>query len=123
MANHHRARLLESSDQSDHIANELCHRVSGYVVWCVGLAVASLIWGDGVEAGVGKSAKLVAPGVPPFGEPVEQDDERTSARLGNVHVDSVGFDLTVRDLIHDVQVNQLVAPAGARGPGRGRKLS
>ena len=120
MTNHDRARLLESSDQPDYIANQLHHRVSGDVVWGVGLAVTALVRGDGVKAGIGESNELVAPRVPPFGEPMQQDNERTRTGLGDVHVNSVGLDLTVRDLNHDMQVNQLMAPAGAHCPGRAK---
>jgi hypothetical protein len=60
----------------------------------------------------------VAPRVPPFGETMEKDDERARAGLRNVHVNSVGIDLTMSDLCHDLQINQFAAPAGTQCPGR-----
>ena len=72
----HRRSLAERVEQADHVADQVQERVLLDLLRRVGLAVAAHVGRDGVEAGLGQGAELVAPGVPGFGKAVAEDDER-----------------------------------------------
>jgi len=59
--------------------------------------VPPLVRSEDAEAGGGERLDLMAPGVPEFGEAVEEDHQRTpfGARLDRVQADAVGGDRAV----------------------------
>jgi hypothetical protein len=88
----HRLPLAQGIEEADHVAHQVQLGVALAPFGPVGPAIAALIGGHGVVAGLGQRDELVAPGVPGFGEAVEQDDERPRAALGDVHADAVSLD-------------------------------
>ena len=58
----------------------------------VAAAVATQVGGDDAVAGGREAAQLVAPGPPELREPVQEQDEWTAARLGDVVAGAVGRD-------------------------------
>ena len=76
--------MAESVDDAGHIRGHLDHCV---VLDCGrggGAPVAAQVRGDGVIAGVSQCGELAAPGVPQFGEAVQQQDQRAVSGLGQV---------------------------------------
>jgi hypothetical protein len=67
------------------------------------VAVAALIGGDHVKAGVGERRHLVPPGVGELRKTVAQHDRRVSGIAGLVHAqrDAVDIDVSDRRLAHD----------------------
>ena len=67
---------------------------------CAGAAVAALIRSHRVIASGGERGELMPPGVPALREAVQQQDERTLPRLGDVHVQAAGLHVTMGNLGH-----------------------
>ena len=106
MANDNDASLFEGSEQADHVADQVQHRIRRDVLRGVGLAVAALVRRNRVVPGFGERRQLVAPGIPALREAVEQDDKGTLPRLHDVHVDTVGLDRSVADVRHPLTIGQ-----------------
>ena len=65
-------------------------------LWSVALAVAAHVRSDGVKARRGQRGELMAPGVPGLRKPVTQNYWRPLALLGNIEVDAVALDGSLR---------------------------
>ena len=87
----------ERVQERDHIAGQVQHRVLGDVGRRAGLAVAALVRRYRVVASGGEGGQLVTPRVPALRESVQQEHERAVAGLGDVHGQSAGLQLPVRD--------------------------
>ncbi len=91
----------ERVDEPDRVPRQVQDRVLVRLGGAAGAGVAALVGGDGVESGLGERGELVPPGVPAFGEAVQEQDERPFARLGDVHAQAaLGLDEAMRDLGH-----------------------
>ena len=100
MAGNDGSLFAERVQQADDVADHVQLRVLVDRLGAVGLAVAALVRGDSVEAGIGERGDLVPPRVPALREAVAHHDERAAAGLGDVHVDAVRLDGAVLDLGH-----------------------
>ncbi len=102
MAGDDRGGGVEDIEEADDVADEMELRVLIDRLGGIGLPVAALVGRNDVVARVGQRADLVAPRVPALRKAVAQHDERPVCRtgFGDVHVDPVGVDETVRDLGH-----------------------
>ena len=110
--------VAENVDNAGHIRGHLDHRV---VLDCGrggGAPVAAQVRGDGVIAGISQCGELAAPGVPQFGEAVQQQDQRAVSGLGQVDIDAVGVDGAVRDGGYGLAHCGASCPACGAGPGR-----
>ena len=76
------ARLTEMISDGENVGSEMGERVVGDAAWFAARVIAALIGNDDAEAGRGERFDLVAPGIPEFGEAVEEDDDRTVRRAG-----------------------------------------
>jgi hypothetical protein len=71
------ARLTEMIGDGENVGSEMRERVVGGAAGFAGCIVAALIGNDDAEAGGGESFDLLSPGIPEFGEAVEEEDDRT----------------------------------------------
>jgi hypothetical protein len=90
----------ERIQQANNVARQMKQGVLFNGVGPVGLAVAAHIGCDGVKASFRERLQLMAPGIPRFGEPMTQDDERTGATLGDMHANAVCFNETMFEFNH-----------------------
>ena len=100
MADDDRSLLTQRIQQPDHVAGQVEHCVLIDRLRCVGLPVATHIGRHRVVAGLRQCAKLMAPGVPRLRKAVAQQDQGSTADLGNVHPDAVGLDRAMRHFAH-----------------------
>ena len=92
-----RLLLAERVHQPDDIAGQVQDRVGVRAGGLVGAAVPALVRRHGVEAGGGQRDQLMTPGVPGFGEAVQQQHQRAAARLGDVHPQATHFQVPMSD--------------------------
>ena len=81
------ARLAEMIGDGENVGNEMRERVGGGAAWFAACVVAALVWNDDAEAGGGEGLDLVAPGIPEFGEAVEEEDDGPVRRAGGNSVE------------------------------------
>jgi hypothetical protein len=79
------------------VGGQVAHAVAPDGFRDVSLIVASEIGSDDVIPG-GQGRKLMPSRVPQLRESVEEDDERTLPRLGDVHGDPVASNLSMHDV-------------------------
>ena len=92
----------ERIQQADNVARQMEQGVLIHGVGPVCLAIATHIWRDHMKASFRERSQLMPPGIPRFGEPMTQDDERTGATLGDVHADAVCFNETMFEFEHGI---------------------
>jgi len=85
---------VELIGDGDDVGNEVGHRVVAGAAGFAAEVVAALIGGDYAEAGVGEGRDLFVPGIPEFGEAVEEDDDGGVGWAGG---DDVEFDWPVAE--------------------------
>lgn len=100
MARNDRRLCAQCIEYADHIAHKMKQRVLVDCFRPVGLAVATHVRRNGVVAGFGQGFELMSPGIPGFGEAVAHQYKRSRSLLGDVHLNPVGLDRTVRHLRH-----------------------
>ena len=86
MADEDSVVLAEVIEQSDEVVGELGDAVRLDLAWCRRVAVAALVGGDDMVAGLGERRHLVTPRVGELGEAVAQHDRRVGRIAGLVHV-------------------------------------
>ena len=96
----HRVIFPQRVEQPHHIASQMKQRVLVDRLRGVGLAVAAHVRRHRMVAGFGQGTKLMAPGVPGFRKPVTQQNQRSTAHLGDVHPNAVGLDHPMHHIAH-----------------------
>ena len=76
------ARLPEMIGDGENVGREMRERIGGSATRFAARVVAALIGNDDAEAGGGERLDLMVPGIPEFGEAVEEDDDGTVRRAG-----------------------------------------
>src|SRR5262249_48017507 len=90
----------QSVEQAYHVANQLQECVLLDLFRTVSLAIAAHVGRHRVEPGLRECPELMAPRVPGLRKAVTENDQRSSALLGQMHMDAVRFNDTVLHLIH-----------------------
>ncbi len=76
------ARLTEIIGDGENVGNEMRERVEGSATRFAARVVTALIGNDDAEAGGGERLDLMVPGIPEFGEAVEENDDGAVRRAG-----------------------------------------
>jgi hypothetical protein len=84
--------LPELVGDGQDVGGELGERVRSDAAGFRAFVVAALVGDDYAEAGGGQRLDLLVPGIPEFGEAVEEDDDGAVGRAGG---DGVEFDRAV----------------------------
>ncbi len=78
---------VELIGDGDDVRNQMGHRVVGGAARFVAEVVAALVGDDYPKTGVGEKSDLFVPGIPEFGEAVEEDDQGVVGPTGGYGVE------------------------------------
>ena len=106
VADNDRGRLSQGIEYAHHVADEVEQGVLVHSLRLFRQAIASHVGGDRPEARVAKRLQLVPPRIPGLRKAMTEQNERTSALFGDVHLDAVGRDRTMSQFGHDGPIQQ-----------------
>jgi hypothetical protein len=82
-------------NQAHDIADQMEYVVGLYVFRLVRSTIPALVRRDRVKSGLSQCGELMPPRISQFRKAVTQDNQRTLALFGDVHINAVGFDNTL----------------------------
>src|ERR1700730_4745728 len=80
MAREHKMFVLQTVRDANNVADKICHFVRLPIRWLAALVVAALIGEDDTKTGLGERRDLIAPAVPKFRKPMQENCQRAKGR-------------------------------------------
>ncbi len=100
VSDNHGGLFTERIEHADHVSDEVKQRVALDFGGPIRQAVAAHIGRNGVKSRRRQRAQLMAPRIPGFRKSMTEQHQRAAALLGDMNANAIGFDGSVRWLVH-----------------------